>query len=47
MVYEKVNLNVAWRIAGEHTGKSPIYVSEDSIFPEDGSLFGRYVTKKK
>ena len=31
----------------EHTGKFPIYVSEDSIFPEDGSLFGRYVTKKK
>ena len=31
----------------EHTGKFPIYVSEDSIFPVDGSLFGRYVTKKK
>lgn len=31
----------------EHTGKFPIYVSEDSIFPDDGSLFGRYVTKKK
>lgn len=31
----------------EHTGKFPIYVSEDSIFLEDGSLFGRYVTKKK
>ena len=33
--------------AAEHAGKFPIYVSEDSIFPEDGSLFGRYVTKKK
>ena len=31
----------------EHTGKFPIYVSEDSIFPEDGSLYGRYVTQKK
>lgn len=31
----------------EHMGKFPIYVSEDSIFPGDGSLFGRYVTKKK
>lgn len=31
----------------ERVGKFPIYVSEDSIFPEDGSLFGRYVTKKK
>lgn len=31
----------------ERLGKFPIYVSEESVFPEDGSLFGRYVTKKK
>ena len=31
----------------DHVGRFPIYVSEDSLFPEDGSLFGRYVTKKK
>ena len=30
----------------ELTGQFPIYVSEESIFPEDGSMFGRYVTKR-
>ena len=35
------------QIAESYIGKFPIYDSEDSIFPEDGSLFGRYVTKKK
>lgn len=45
-VYGAALLHDLIRQTAEHTDKFPIYVSKGSIFPEDGSLFGQYVTKR-